>query len=219
MNKKASRRAECEARILRIVNIEPMSLIDIASYMDITRSSVSAYLRDMHERRLIHVHAYQQPLLTGTSVAIYAPGDKPDFVRIVKAKKRKTPKEVTAMRTREILDLLSKGNYPASAIAMKVGLGIAAVLKYLQRFRKEHVVRLAEWHRASTGKHWVPYYGLGDAPDAELPPASGKSSRARCGSRALGDDKLAQERSRATVEQTIAAARAKPCGIFAALGI
>lgn len=218
MNKKAARRAEVEAKILRLLNAEPMSNADLALYLGVTRQAASFYTKGMHKRRVIHVQGFRLPTIAGNAHMLFGVGDKPDFVRILRNNRVQTPIEVTLQRKRDILDSL-KTPKSAKEIANKINLGGASVLKYLQFLRKTGKVRIDGYKSRGNANQWVPQYGLGSEPDAPLPPPSSKSSRARDGSRALGDDFMASSRSRATVENTIAAARARPHNPFSALGL
>lgn len=218
MTKKSEHTAEIRARIIRLLNCEPMGDTELAPYMGMHRNAVAYHTKRMHKERLIHVCGYREETLIGLPAGLWGIGDKPDFVRILKNTRQRVGPDVTEQRKSDILKLVSE---PATAkeIAGKIGLSSSRVLKYLLWLRKAGKVRVAGWKRDTTGKHWVSQYGLGNEPDAPLPDPAPTSSRSRCGSQALGDDKAAMLRSRATIEQTIAAARAKPCGFWHALGI
>lgn len=228
--KRDVQRAEAYQIILAALAVRPMGDQDLADYLGRDRKRLARHTIKMHALRLIHVTGFRMPLVGGNARKLYAPGDFPDAVRVLKRDQRMSVEERRERRKADVLESLAQEG-TVNEIALRVRTHNNTARKYIGELRASGQVRITGWRKGRGECGLLQVFGLGSDPDAPRP--AGESRRSQSPERvrarqskavnnALNGQKgraLSDQKKRAAVAETIASAKARPHNIFAALGL
>jgi hypothetical protein len=204
------RDTEMDARILALLAVKPMSDEELAIAVGTNRRGMNHFTRRLLAERRLHISGHFRTSQTGAARRVLAAGDGADAVFVPKEIRKPPQGDRRAARIARILsELATPGT--SRELAARIGITQARTMYYLLRLREQKQARIAAWREPGHAGQWVPVYARGSDPDALSPALPPEWKRDR-----IND---IEPVVRIETIQTIATARIKPQGIFAALGI
>lgn len=205
-----------ERRIVDALRRAPQTEFQLAEMLGITRNATTIYMSRMRKQKRIRIVDYIKST-SGRPLPIFGVGSAPDleYVPLRPRNKAKQPDRVEAMR--KAILLLLRAPHTAAEMAEKLHRSQSVINTYVRDLREEKQVRISGWKQTGSRNGWAPVYRLGKAKDRPRPPpetAKERHLRERQDPERY-ERELAQRRRR----HKIRTLRAKPQGVFAALGV
>jgi hypothetical protein len=201
------RNMQMVVRILAVLETKPMSDHELGALFGIDSTNINHYTRRLRREGALHICGYGRMPDTGKPYRLLAAGPGVDAVLETKRPRRVPGNKKRVDRVALIREALKAGA-TSRAISEKAGICQHHTLLYVRKLRDAKQARIQSWNPPGIAGQWVPVYGLGGEPDAPQPPTKRKSTRKRY-----------TAAPRVSEVITIASARIKPHGIFAALGV
>lgn len=215
------RTAYQRGRILAAIATEPLTAQELADRLHLTRDGINIHLKAMKnaEPRQVHVASYDRNVQGGRPAPRYRPGDAKDAVY----EPSRTPKRhlQVGKQLAKIKKLLRAKPMSATQLGQALATSPGWARNLVARLRAAKQVYIGGWQ--SFGSGIAPLYALGAREDVPRPPIDPKNAYARLKRRRETDDHAREvyERDlrRRAVNSKIKKLKAKPQGIFAALGV
>lgn len=209
-------RGELQRRkIVALLESGPHSAQDIARGVHLTRGAVLLHIRQMREAGQVRIASHVMQYRS-REIPLYGLGDAPD-AEYVRSKDRLAPNSFDVQREKVrqmILNQLKIARATAPELAILLGLANPTMRKYLPMMREENLIHRAAWAKKDGGGIQVAIWAVGNKPDA---PKDKVIPRTTVGS--LPQDQMDLLWKKKEVKKILSAAKKKPQGIFAALGI
>lgn len=203
-----ARRDYQRGRILAALEDGPLSALELAQRLHLTKDGVLRHLASMQQApRMIRIAAYRNT--GGRPTPLYGAGEREDapYISTRVPKGRVTSEQQQA----RILKLLKKE--PLSAAALSDRINLRRVGIHITRLRKAKRIYVLRWQPTTAG-YPSPVYAVGDQPDAPRPPTmSEKEKRARAWA------KLKADPARHDLYRRLVRLRRNPQHPFSALGL
>lgn len=204
------------ARILALLAEKPMTALQLADALGLTKSAVHIYLRRLQsDPRRVRVCDYLRN--GGRPFSIYGLGSEPD-AELIRAKLIKKPKIANDGRVQREQILVALKGDPATVaqIAARLSVSIAYVRKYLDQLHAEGKTYVLRWAhpdgRGSLSRIWA----AGTGKDAPYP----EYDRAAYHRRIQKDPERAEAlRRQRRIARYLRKVKSRKHGPFAALGL
>lgn len=203
-----------EFRVIDALRREKMTVIEVAALLGISRAGGLVYLSRLHGAKRIHI-AGHRPNPTGRPLPLFASGPGQDAVYMPKkVRKDRQPDRRETVKAR--VAALLEAPHTTNELAEKIARSPAIARRYISELKAEGRVYIMGWQHPGHRGDLAPRYKLGTRKDAVKP----KQTRAERWQKEKADperhERLLKKRRHAERMKTI---RAKPQGIFAALGV
>lgn len=209
-----------ERRILDALAVRPMCNNDLAAHLGMGRTGVAKYTARMMAAspKRLHVVGHHTPTTGGCPRPIFGPGDGPDAQYVAtfpSAPKKCDDRKGDALF--RIVKALEKGG-TARELSKTCHLAHTTIHKYMDELRAaDWAIYIKRWKQAGTRNAWCPVYASGNKRDAKRPPQQTRAER-YAADRADPNKVKRHEDSR-RLSKIRSQLRAKPNGIFGALGL
>jgi predicted ArsR family transcriptional regulator len=216
-----TRTAYQRGRILAAIAAEALTAQQLADRLHLTRDGINIHLKAMKEAapRQVHVAGWVYNPQGGRPAPMYRPGDRPDAKYV--AARAPTRHLQVGKQLAKIKRLLRAKPMTAAQLGQALGTSSGWARNLVVRLRAEKQVYIAGWQ--SPGAGIAPLYAMGARDDVPRPPIDPKNAYARLKHRRETDDHAREvyERDlrRRALNSKIKKLKAKPQGIFAALGV
>lgn len=219
-------RGEANARlVIDTLRRKPMTVRQLAEALGKSESGIALHLRKLRDNpRRVHISGhYLAPGAQGQPAPIWSVGNRPhaEYVRINIPGRKTTSEE----RRAQILALLAERPRTAAQLAEVLHIVRECVLRHMQPLRtaENRQVYISRWQHPSkiakpgTGGDWAPVYAAGNKKDKVKPKR--ETSIERHQRLSLDEAYKASRRKKRREHHQIEKTRARPQGIFAALGL
>lgn len=206
-----------ENRILATLKECPKSSQEIATTLAMSRCNVELYMRRMHKQSRVHISSHQRRH-SGRPAPVWAVGKREDAEFV--PNKFPSPVQSVADRLVHVKEFLKSG-CTSRELGIKLCVTRGRAQKYIQMLKEaavdgRKVIYIMGWRHPGHRGDLAPIYKMGNRPDVEKP----KETRAqRYAKEKADEDKYERTLQKNRIRHRIAAAKKKPQGIFAQLGL
>lgn len=209
-----------EQRILDALAVRPMCNNELAAHLGMGRTGAAKYTARMlaASPKRLHIVGHHAPQTGGYPRPRFGPGDGVDVPYI--ATFPRTPKKEGDRKGDalfRIVKALEKGG-TAKEMAKACHLAFTTVHKYMDEIHAAGwTIYIKRWKQTGARNAWCPVYASGNRPDAPRPPMQTRAERYQA--ERADPNKVKRHEDGRRLGRLRRQLRAKPAGIFAALGL
>lgn len=207
-----------KARIMILIAVTPMTAKQLSEKLGITTKAVLLHTKAMMESvpRKIYVSGWL-PNVNGRPAPLYMAGERQNVPYVAKRKPVMNLPDRNVIHMARLVEILEQSPRTVNELSVLMNISHSRVRLYTKRLRDMRWGRIHAWRDPEGRGDQSPVYGLGDKKDAPKP---ARKTRAHFHKQMMSDPErhahaLAKKRAQSYVDKH----KAKPQGIFAALGL